>query len=63
MQIRIENPNGSKAIEDYHTSHPVKIDTGFGVVVVGVFNDDIQVVRVTGDKESTIIKFNDKGLL
>ena len=63
MRVRIEEPNGDKTIEDYTTGHPVRIDTGEGTVIVGVFNGDIQVVRVMGDTKSTMIKFNDRSLL
>ena len=63
MRVRIEEPDGEKTIEDYITSHPIRIETGEGVVIVGLFNGDIQVVRVQGDVKSTMIKFNDLSLL
>ena len=64
MQIRIENPNGEQAIEDYQTDRPITVRTAVGVVTVGTFADDsVLVVRVTGDRATTLIKFNEDGLI
>ena len=46
------------------TGKPVHIDTiASGKVTVGIFDNDIQVINVTGDRDKTMIKFNGKSLL
>jgi hypothetical protein len=61
MRIGIETDGKT---DFYRTDKPITIDTvGGGKMTVGVFNGEVQVVNITGKKETTMVKFNGKGLV
>ncbi len=54
----------TKERQSSYTDKPVEIATNTGGhVTVGIFNFDIQVINITGDTKTTMIKFNGKSLL
>ena len=60
MIVTVEDDD---SVKTYLTSKPVTVQTIAGAkVVVGIFNDEVQVINITGDSKSTMVSFNGKNL-